>query len=126
MNRQELLDWCRKQYGTKPDYPWDDDNAVLRHQDSRKWYGVILKVGRDRLGLPGGGMADVLNLKCDPVLIGSLRTRPGYFPAYHMNKELWISVLLEGPEPDEEVKGLVDLSYRLTQAKNSRNKEQQE
>ena len=28
------------------------------------------------------------------MLIGSLRGQKGYFPAYHMNKEKWISVLL--------------------------------
>lgn len=123
MNRQEIFAWCRRQYGTEPDYPWKDRNAVLRHTDNNKWYGVVLEVERGKLSLPGDGMVDVLNLKCDPILIGSLRTQPGYFPAYHMNKEKWISVQLDGPEPDEEVKQLIDLSYQLTQAKITQKKE---
>lgn len=38
MNRQEVFDWCRQRYGTEPDYPWNDWNAVLRHTDNNRWY----------------------------------------------------------------------------------------
>lgn len=117
MNRQDIFNWVKLQYGTEPDYPWKDWNAVLRHKDSRKWYGVVLEVGKDKLGLSGEGEVDVLNVKSDPLLIGSLRTMPGYFPAYHMNKDSWISILLDGPEADDEVKNLIDLSYKLTAPK---------
>jgi len=71
-------------------------------------------VGRDKLGLPGEGWVDVLNVKCEPVLIGSLRMQPGFHPAYHMNKDLWISVRLDGTVAQEQIETLVDLSYRLT------------
>ena len=114
MTRQEVFDYCRRHYGTEPDYPWQDLNAVLRHKENNKWYAVILEVGRDKLGLPGDGAVDVMNVKCDPILSGPLRGQPGYFPAYHMNKERWLSILLDGPQPDEEIKGLIDLSFRAT------------
>ena len=55
MTRQELFIWVRQQYGTEPEYPWHDWNAVLRHNDNNKWYGVVLEVSADKLGLPGGG-----------------------------------------------------------------------
>lgn len=29
---------------------WNDWNAVLRHTDNSKWYGLIMEVGRDKLG----------------------------------------------------------------------------
>ena len=52
MTRQELFTWIRQQYGTEPEYPWHDWNAVLRHKDNNKWYGVMWEeVGID-LGLP--------------------------------------------------------------------------
>lgn len=57
-----------------------------------------MEVGRDKLGLPGDGEVDILNVKSDPMLIGSYRTQKGFFPAYHMNKENWISILLDQPE----------------------------
>lgn len=37
MTRQELFTWIRQQYGTEPEYPWHDWNAVLRHNDNNKW-----------------------------------------------------------------------------------------
>ena len=37
MTRQELFTWVRQQYGTEPEYPWHDRNAVLRHNDNNKW-----------------------------------------------------------------------------------------
>ena len=75
MTRKELFTWIRQQYGTEPEYPWHDRNAVLRHKDNNKWYGVVLEVSADKLGLPEAGIMDVLNVKSDPLLIGS----NGYF-----------------------------------------------
>ena len=49
MTRQELFTWIRQQYGTEPEYPWHDWNAVLRHNDNNKWYGVVLEVSADKL-----------------------------------------------------------------------------
>ncbi|EJW92779.1 hypothetical protein EVA_19113, partial [gut metagenome] len=30
----ELFEWVKETYGTEPDYPWHDWNAVLRHKQS--------------------------------------------------------------------------------------------
>ena len=51
-----------------------------------------MEVGRDKFGLSGDGEVDILNVKSDPMLIGSYRTQEGFLPAYHMNKENWIAV----------------------------------
>lgn len=114
MDRQKVLDWVKQQYGTEPDYPWQDANTVLRHRESRKWYGLIMEVGRDKLGMEGEGGIDIINLKCDPLLIGSLRTQEGFHPAYHMNKENWISIRLDGSVADEQIQNLIGMSYQLT------------
>ncbi len=34
MTREEIIAWCRQQYDTEPDYPWNDKNAVLRHKNT--------------------------------------------------------------------------------------------
>ena len=86
---------------------------MLRHNDNNKWYGVVLEVSADKLGLPKAGIVDVLNVKSDPLLIGSLRRQDGYFPAYHMNKEKWLSIQLGKPELDDAIKDLLSLSHEL-------------
>lgn len=114
MTKREVLDYVKKKYGTEPDYPWFDDNAVLRHKDNNKWYGLIMEIGYGKLGIPKGGTVDVLNVKCNPILAGSLRQQDGFHPAYHMNKDNWLSIRLDGSAPDDEIKSLIDLSYELT------------
>lgn len=125
MDREEVFAYVKKRYGTEPDYPWMDQNAVLRHEDNKKWYGLVLTVGADKLGMQADEMVDVINVKCDPVLIGSLRTKNGFFPAYHMNKNSWISILLDPVVPEEELKSLIDFSYELTQSKRHKKKKQE-
>ena len=86
MTREEIFQWVQDEYGTEPEYLWKDSNVVLRREDNGKWYGVILSVPENKLGLVGDNIVEVINLKSDPMLIGSLRELKGYFPAYHMNK----------------------------------------
>lgn len=124
MDRLELFDWVREKYGTEPEHPWQDWNAVLRRADSGKWYGVVQEIPENKLGLAGDRIVDVLNVKCDPTMVGALRMQAGYYPAYHMNKERWISIILDGTVSKEEITGLLDLSYELTGKKMKPRKKQ--
>ncbi len=91
--------------------------AVFRHSNNQKWFALIMDIPRSRLGLPGDELLDVVNLKCDPLLIGSLRSEPGFFPAYHMNKDSWITVSLDNKADDDKLKMLLDMSYTATASK---------
>lgn len=121
MERSKLFEWVKETYGTEPDYPWNDWNAVLRHSEKPKWYALIMEVPAKKLGLNENRIIDILNVKCDPTLIGLLRSKPGYFPAYHMNKEKWLSIVLDGSVPDRNEflslkpdKAHRDLWYRIS------------
>ena len=87
-NREDVLKYALKQYGTKPEYPWTTlpDDLVLRHADNRKWYGLIMTVKRENLGLSGTGYIDILDIKCDPEMAGFLVAEKGILPGYHMHK----------------------------------------
>ena len=116
MTRDELQRYIFDHYSTEPDYPWPGapNHAVFRHGGNRKWFALVLDVPRNKLGLPGTQMIDVVNLKCDPILIGSLRGEPGIFPAYHMNKDRWLSVALDGSAADDQLRLLLERSYAAT------------
>ncbi len=115
MTREEIFTYAREYFGVEPDYPWDSepDYAVLRHPKSKKWFALVMRVPRSRLGLESDEPADILNVKCDPVLIGSLILKDGYFRAYHMSKEHWITLLLERV-PDGDVISLINMSRDMT------------
>ena len=69
------------------------------------------------LGLAGTEQLDIVNFKCDPILISSLHGEPGIFPAYHMNKSSWITAALDGSVQTETIELLLDVSYELTKPK---------
>lgn len=124
----DWIDYIQNEYGAAPEHPWADEPgyAVFRHESNRKWFALIMTVARFRLGLPGEGDIVVVNLKGDPRLIGSIRKKPGFFPAYHMNKEHWLTAALDGSAPEDEIKTLLAMSYDLTAPKPRRRQTQKE
>ncbi|MDY5006855.1 MmcQ/YjbR family DNA-binding protein [Candidatus Allofournierella merdipullorum] len=119
MKRAELESLILEAYNVQPDFPWlkYPNYEVFRHNDSKKWLALIMNVPKSKLGLQGSGTLDVVNFKCDALLIGSLRCEAGFFPAYHMNKDRWITVALDGSAPDEKIKMLLNESYEATASK---------
>lgn len=111
----QVLRYIEDTYGVKPEYLWKNDhNAALRNPRTHKWFAALIHdLPIIKLGLAGEGKVDVLNLKCDPLMTYSVVDRRGCFPAYHMNKEHWISVLLDGTVPMEQLRFLIDLSFSL-------------
>jgi len=118
MTRQEFLAHCFDTYGTEADYPFDKDfeTAVFRHTNNRKWYAIMMHVSRRKFGFASDEIIDVVNLKLPTEMFGSFGTADGVYPAYHMNKVHWISVLLPDVKPDL-VDFLVEASYDATRDK---------
>ena len=122
MNRKELESYISDKYSIEPEYPWAKmpTFAVFRHSDNKKWFAVNMTITKDKLGLDNTKNIDVVNLKCDPLLMGSVLNEWGIFPAYHMNKTHWISVLLDGSVTMEELKFLICESYSIIDKKNKK------
>ena len=120
--KEKVLSYAKKTYKTTPDAPFSTapEYYVLRHGDTRKWYALFMDVPQNRLGMEGDKRVDILNIKCDPILSGSLRLRKGFLPAYHMNRENWLTILLDGTVDAAEIYPLLDMSYELTKKKTKR------
>lgn len=114
--RKEIFSYVKEKYGTNSEYPWKkfQNYAVLRHDNQGKWYGLMMNVPKNKLGLSGEEVVDVLNVKCEPELKNLLQKEEGILPAYHMNKEHWISIILDSPYPKADIYNLLDTSYYLT------------
>lgn len=124
MNRDDLEQFTNENYNAESDYPWlkYPNYEVFRHSNNRKWFALIMDIPKNKLGLPGTDIIDVVNFKCDPLLIGSLLKEAGFFPAYHMNKESWITVALDKSVNDDTIKMLLDMSYDATALKTHKKK----
>ncbi|TBL66628.1 MULTISPECIES: MmcQ/YjbR family DNA-binding protein [Hafniaceae] len=116
MKRETLFKYIRENYKSEPEYLWKNFPcyAVLRHQDGKKWFAIVMNVPGSKLGLKTDDEIDVLEVKIRPEYIGSLRQKEGILPAYHMNKEHWISIILSGPLSPKEIHDLLAESYELT------------
>ena len=118
MTKQQFFEYCLNTYSTSPDYPFDEDfeTAVFRHADNRKWYAIVMRVSRRKFGFDSDEVIGVVNLKLPTEMFGSFGAADGVYPAYHMNKLHWISVLLPDAS-DEVIQFLVDVSFEATKGK---------
>ena len=127
MTLQELTDFIFDTYSVEPDHPFpmDDVSSVFRHIDNRKWFALTMNVPYRTIGISRDGNVDILNIKCDPIMVGPLRGKPGFLPAYHMNKDKWITILLDGSAGTEDIIPLVSFSYDMTRSKLPRRRKEQ-
>ena len=123
--RDNFFAYIKKKYKVSPEYPWTkyDDNAVFRHSDNQKWFALVMSVEKNKLGLSGSEYVDVINLKIDDMMFrDTLVQQEGILPAYHMNKEHWITVLLDGTVEEARVCDLIDASFVATASKKKKAK----
>lgn len=106
-------------YSICPEYLWKEypDYAVFRHPLSHKWFAICMNVAGVKLGLNTPNSMSVLNVKCNENLIDSLLHEEGFLRAYHMNKRLWVSILLCDKVSDSYIMKLVDSSYEAVSLK---------
>ena len=118
MTKQEFFELCSSSYLTLPDYPFDEDfeTAVFWHSDNRKWFALSMQVSRRKFGIDSDEVIDVVNLKLPTEMFGSFGKADGVYPAYHMNKLHWISVLLPDA-PEDVVRFLANASFEATRGK---------
>ena len=123
--RDMLTAYVKKKYRVSPENLWlrYPDYAVFRHSDSGKWFAVVMDVPESKLGLPGERTVDILNVKPgDPRLVDLLIQQPGCFRGWHMNRGNWVSILLDGTVPFEEVCRWLDESCLATASAAERKK----
>ena len=114
MTRDEIIAYTAERYSAGAERPWNDENFIFRHGGNRKWFAVSMRVPYRRLGIEREGIADIIDVKCGPLLMDAYRRQPGILPGYHMNKDHWITILLDGTADDELIKELLEISFDLT------------
>ena len=123
--REKLDRYTREQYGVEPEIlPFSRENyEIYRHASSGKWFAVFIVKERAVFGLPGEGEAEILSVKIkDPVYADYLMQQPGYLRGYPSSKWNWVSVVLDGSVPFDEILPLLDESYAATKTKTKNQK----
>ena len=115
--RKDVEEYIQKEYHGKIEYPWIrfPSYGVFRHADNQKWYALIMDLDYSRLGLSRDGIVDVLNVKLGDLLLRDLLLQQeGILPGYHISRSNWISILLDGTVPLNQICSLIDTSYVVT------------
>ena len=112
--KDDYIAWIKTQFGAEPDFPWPDtpDYCVFRCPNE-KWFALVMKIKYRQLGLTGDEEVWVVNMKANQDEIPALIDKKSIFPAWHMNKKHWITVLLTAATDFEKLCELTQKSYEL-------------
>lgn len=106
-----------QQWNDPLDYPFEKFPNIATYRVSGKWYAMVLPLLADKLGqvpkVLQGQMVEVLTVRIAPNQLTHLLQQRGVYPAYHMSKKTWISLLLDGTLADDQLWELVTKSRQL-------------
>lgn len=111
----EVIDYCNK-YGGNHVNPFKKHPDILAFvNEKNKWYALLSDVEYNKLNKNTDitTKVKVLNLKYPTDKILDIIDNKNIFPAYHMNKKHWISIVLDKNIKLETIKELIDISYSL-------------
>ena len=102
MNVEEITEYCLSENGMSEDFPFDEETLVFKVME--KMFALI---PLERIPLQ-------INLKCDPELAVELRERyQAVQPGFHMNKNHWNTILIDGSLRRDLILDWIDISYEL-------------
>lgn len=118
--RERIDAYTKEKYGIDPEIlPFShEDYEIYRHTETGKWFAVFIVKKRSAFGLDGDGIAEILSVKPkDRFFADFLMQEPGYLRGYPSSKWNWVSMLLDGTVPFEDICRWLDESYQATRSK---------
>lgn len=117
---EDILRYVKERYNSttvKPFKTNPDIKALVTAKN--KWYALFLDVEYNKLQKDSlvDSKVKIVNLKHLSSEISTVIDNRNIFPSYHMNKNHWISVVLDNNIDIEYVKELIELSYNLVNNK---------
>lgn len=103
----------KDKYNNNPNFEWEKSPgfATFKNSITNKWYGIIMNIDKSKLDKKTNKEIEVIDIKLNPDKIQELLKLDGFYPAYHMNKTNWITIILDDTVSDKEIMDLIDESY---------------
>ena len=118
--RQKWTKWMTENIVPYHGNPFEKTEAMgFMVEDKGKWYGLMMEVPLQKLGVASKANALVLNVKIHPEDKERLVATDGIFEAYHMNKKHWISIALNVCTDDALIKECICTSYKCVAKKDN-------
>ena len=115
MTLAELESQIMKRFAATSGHPDKEDPTitVFSRADNKKWFAATKNIGRRFIDAGDEGRIDILNVKLAPREVAQLRERKGFKPAWHMNRNNWVTVLLDGSVPSSKIFELLTRAFEL-------------
>ena len=109
-----ITEYIKEKYCDIPEFLWKkyEGYGVFRNKSNKKWYAIIMNIDKSKIANSSGEI-EIINLKLDPKDINALLNKKGFYKAYHMNSNSWISIILDDSIKDEEIIDLINKSYDI-------------
>ena len=118
--RQKWTKWMIENIVPYYGNPFEKTEAMgFMVEDKGKWYGLMMEVPLQKLGVASQANALILNVKIHPEDKERLLSTDGVYEAYHMNKKHWISIALNVCSDDALVKECIYTSYKCVAKKDN-------
>ncbi|MBR2258506.1 MAG: MmcQ/YjbR family DNA-binding protein [Blautia sp.] len=115
--QHDVIRYIASRYGGEAERPWVRAPAytVFRHKDNNRIYGILTSVPLSKLGGRGDTSIDIITLKAgDALLRDMLIAQDGVYPGLGFGQRSWITVLLDGTVPFDDIKFFIDRSFSIT------------
>lgn len=118
--KKKYIEFIQERFGIDGDCPWPENPEYMVFRcRNKKWFALVMKIKFRQLGIPGDEDVFVVNLKADCERIPEIVDKRTVFPAWHMNKKHWITVLLTAVADWEKLCMLTERSFELVNGKNN-------
>lgn len=135
---KKVIEYVKNKYDDDLVFLWDNfEGAVFRNKDNEKWYGAIMKIREksfatstikrmkqdgatsnhmllNKKNYSDDDFVEVIDLHIDKNISKDLIDYETIFPGYHMNKDNWITIILDKRTNLKKVYKLLDDSYSMT------------
>lgn len=112
---RRINEFIYETYDVMPEFLWSNipSYAAFRKKQGGKWFAVIGSVPRCKVDPASRSAQDVevINVKVDKDKINALLAQDGIYPAFHMNKKYWVSIILDNTLADTDIQRMVGESY---------------
>ena len=118
--RQKWTKWIIENIVPYCGNPFEKTEALgFMVEEKGKWYGLMMQVPLQKLGVASKADALILNVKIHPEDKEQLIAHDGVYEAYHMNKTHWISIALNVCTDDALIKECIYTSYKCVANKDN-------
>lgn len=113
---KEIIKYVKEKYNDDLEFLWKKfpGNAIWRNKTNNKWYGALLVISERKLEIESDKIVEIIDLRYPKDKIKQVIDNDKIFPGYHMNKESWITIRLNGDMSTKKIFELIDNSYKIS------------